>query len=74
MSTAKYQVVLWISTILTIVGVFLNAEKNYLCWVFYMMGNMGFLLYFTKKREWAMVVLNCVYVTINLWGLYKWIG
>jgi len=73
MSTNKYQVLLWLSTIMTIVGVFLNAEKNYLCWIFYMIGNFGFLIFFYKKREWAIIVLNCFYVAINIWGLYKWV-
>jgi len=73
MSINKAQFIIWTATAITIIGVILNAEKSSYCWVFYLVGNTGFLVYFIPKKEWSMVILNCFYVCLNIWGLFRWI-
>jgi len=72
LKTKTMRIMIWLSVFSSIIGIFFNYEKNYLCWYFYTFSSIIGFYYFLKLKEYAMVVMNTIYIILNLWGLYKW--
>lgn len=67
-----WTIINWILVILAITGTLLNVKKNRWGFVFWIVSNVGLVVYFIHYDIWAQAVLFGVYAMIALWGFVKW--
>jgi len=63
---------MWMFTILSIIGVVLNIYKLRSCFIFWSITNVGWLIYDFWIGAIAQGVLFSVYLILSIWGLVKW--
>lgn len=62
-----------IATILSIIGILLNANKNIWCWPVWIVSNVFWLIYFGFiELHIPSVILWSVFFVFNVYGWYKW--
>ena len=61
----------WACTIISIIGAFLLAFRFFLPgYILFVLGTFIFVLLETRKKNAYLVILNCVYLTTSIIGLY----
>lgn len=61
----------WIASAVTFVGLLLNARKVRVSWLLWVVGNCVWIAH-AWGRDPAIVVLNVVFVFVNVYGFYSW--
>lgn len=56
---------------LSVLGLFLNAKKNILCWPLWILGNITWIWYFIPN-EIPALILNGVFFLVNIYGWIEW--
>ena len=67
--------VAWIASILSIIGVLLNAKKIIWCWYFWTLGSLLWIydsFWRNEKVLWAQGLLWIVFTCTNIYGWYNW--
>ena len=62
----------WISSILSIFGIVLNAKKIIWCWYVWLISNVTWLIYYMDKRDLPAIVLWITFGAFNVYGLISW--
>lgn len=62
----------WTATVLSIVGLVLNARKSIWCWPIWVAAASGWLLVFFHLEQWAAFTLWACYQGVNIWGWIQW--
>lgn len=62
----------WIITILSIIGVILNINKNKWCFVIWTGTNFAWMVIDYNEGLYSQSSLFAVYFILALWGLWKW--
>ncbi|MDP3762871.1 MAG: nicotinamide mononucleotide transporter [bacterium] len=63
----------WVAVSLSIIGIFLNANKMISCWPVWIASNICWLVYVIPKNEGAEIVLWSVFALANAYGWYQWL-
>ena len=63
----------WIATSLSIIGILLNAKKNILCWPIWIVSNVAWITYFTAINfDAPSVAMWGVFFFTNIYGWVQW--
>jgi nicotinamide mononucleotide transporter len=62
----------WIATVISVVGVFLNARKNIICWPIWLISNILWIIYFFLLKNNPSIVLWIVFSFFNIYGWTQW--
>lgn len=62
----------WIGLLFTTTGIVLNANHFIACWPVWLFGNMFWIIYFAKKKDWAPLVVNIILQLSNIYGWILW--
>ena len=62
----------WMLTILSIIGVVLNAYQDRRCFYLWMVTNTSWAAVDFHKGIYAQGVMFSLYTLLAVWGLYKW--
>jgi nicotinamide riboside transporter PnuC len=65
-------VLTWLLTCLSVTGVILNVKKRRLCFVFFVVANMGWIAVNVHKEIYAQAFLFVVYTCLSVWGFVEW--
>jgi hypothetical protein len=66
------KIVGWIASSFSLGGTLLNAFKIIWCWPLWIFGNLFWIYWSIKKREWSQLVLWIVFDLANMVGWYQW--
>ena len=61
----------WIFTSIALIGAYLNAHKNKLCWPVWCLSNSGFIIINISRQMWPEVVLFCMFTATSIIGWRK---
>jgi len=62
----------WIATSFSIIGIILNARKIIWCWPVWVVSNILWIIYFEKLKMTPSVVLWIVFSVFNVYGWIQW--
>jgi nicotinamide mononucleotide transporter len=62
----------WIATILSFVGIYLNAKKNILCWPVWLVSDLFWAWYSIATQQWPLLLVQVAFVAGNIWGWKQW--
>ena len=62
----------WIATIISIIGILLNSKKNILCWPVWLVSSLMFVIYFIVLQDNPSILLWVVFSGFNLYGWIQW--
>jgi len=62
----------WIATIISIIGIILNAKKIIYCWPVWLLSNILWITYFSVLKNGPSIVLWIVFSIFNIYGWIKW--
>lgn len=62
----------WVLTIISILGVILNAYKNIWCWPIWTLGNIGWCYISIKRNDYPQIIIWIVFTFFNILGWYQW--
>jgi len=62
----------WIASGFSLIGTLLNAFQIIWCWPLWIFGNIFWIYWSWKKKEWAQFVLWVVFQAANILGWYQW--
>jgi len=63
---------LWVITVLSIIGVILNVYKKQSCFIIWAFTNFCWMCLDFYKGIYAQAVLFLIYFLLAIWGIYKW--
>ena len=62
----------WIASSFSLIGTLLNAFKIIWCWPLWIVGNLFWIYWSWKKKEWSQLVLWIAFQIANMIGWYQW--
>ena len=62
----------WLGVLLQIAGLALNGRQKMACWPVWLASNAALFAYFTLTSQWAFVILQFVFVYLNISGWRQW--
>jgi len=68
----KLKIIGWIASIFSLLGTLLNAFQIIWCWPVWIAGNILWIYWSYKKREYSQLILWLVFEASNCFGWYKW--
>jgi nicotinamide mononucleotide transporter len=66
------EVLAWIATVISIIGIILNAKKQISCWPVWIVSNILWIIYFASLDMTPSVVLWIVFTIFNVYGWRQW--
>jgi nicotinamide mononucleotide transporter len=66
------KIVAWTATVLSLIGIILNSYMLIWCWPVWMLANLLWMFWSTKKKEWSQLILWIVFFVTNIYGWYQW--
>jgi|LakMenEpi03Aug12_release.lakeMendotaPanAssembly.Ray.scaffolds.fasta_scaffold24705_8 hypothetical protein len=67
-----YEVIGWVSTLLVLIGYWLNANAKYrLAMMVWIVGDVGWITYDIIRGIFPHLALSSVIIILNLYGIYK---
>jgi nicotinamide riboside transporter PnuC len=72
MNPKLLKILSWVALSLSVIAVFLNANKNIWCWFIWCIANIYWIYWSAKKKEWAQFALWIVFTIANIYGWYQW--
>jgi hypothetical protein len=70
-----YEIHKWVGTVLFfLAGVLLSSNIEISKWGFFLFltGHLIYIYVFYTVRDYPMLVNNCMFACIDLWGIYRW--
>jgi len=64
----------WIASIFSLIGIIFNAYQNIICWPIWCIGNLFWIYWSFKKKEWSQFVLWIIFTIANIYGWYQWLN
>lgn len=65
--------VMWFFTIITIIAAFLNVFKNPICFILWIIADIGFFIRNYVLKDYAQATLWLVYLILSIFGLIAWL-
>lgn len=65
-------IVPWIASLLSVVGIVLNAQKDIRCWPVWLASNAFWIVHTAFVSEWAALVTWLAFVGANAYGWMAW--
>jgi len=62
----------WIATILSVIGVILNAHQNKISWPVWLIANCFWMYIFFVNKQWGAFTTFTAYQICNIYGWYMW--
>ena len=62
----------WFFVLLSLIGYFLNANKNKWCFILWPVCSIGWILMMVLKKDWALAVNFFVYFLFEIYGFFRW--
>lgn len=62
----------YLASLITLLGVWLNARKLIWCWPVWIVGNVVWVIAYIPRHDWAVVLLDLVMVAANVAGWRQW--
>lgn len=62
----------WVATVISIIGIILNARKNMLCWPTWLVSNVLWVTYFLVLGDFPSIILWIVFSIFNVYGWIQW--
>lgn len=72
MSDLVHEVVGWLATSLSLLGIFLNAKKIIACWGVWLISDVAWIIYFLNPVDPQSLVLWIVFIGFNIYGWVQW--
>ena len=72
-SIDKLKLISWIASFFSLFGTVLNAFMIIWCWPIWIVGNILWIYWAYKKKEWSQFILWIVFEGANVLGWYQWI-
>lgn len=66
------EIISWLASILSIIGIFLNARKNIKSWYFYITGAVLWITVYIINFNLQSLSLWFIFLFFNIYGLYIW--
>jgi len=63
---------MWPITILSLIGAYLNINKNKACFIIWTFTNFAWMAYDFSIKAYAQCGLFFIYFCLAIWGLFKW--
>lgn len=64
--------VTWVTTIASLVGVWLNIRKERLCFAVWLCSNVSWSVIDAYHGIWGQALLQAVYAVMSVYGWYSW--
>lgn len=61
----------WLALIVSMTGIFLNANKKILCWPTWILSGILWVVYYLPEEDWAAVCLWVAFAGFNIYGWSK---
>ena len=62
----------WLATSLSLLGIFLNAKKIIACWWVWIVSDVAWIIYFLNPVDPQSLVLWIVFIGFNIYGWVQW--
>lgn len=62
----------WIATLLSVIGIILNAKKNIYCWPTWILSDILWVIIAILKQDYAQVLLWLIFGIAGIYGWWKW--
>ena len=62
----------WVSTVILLIGYYLNAKKLLSSWCFWVIGNTGMLIYALLIQSYSVAFLSIILIGMNIYGYISW--
>jgi nicotinamide riboside transporter PnuC len=62
----------WIASLLTLIGLLLNAKKSLLCWPVWVAGNVLWVAFGAGTGQVPILLLNLAFIVANGYGWRQW--
>jgi nicotinamide mononucleotide transporter len=64
----------WLALTFSILGIFLNAKKNILCWPIWIASDILWIIFFILNPPtiWSSIILYVVFGVMNIYGWVEW--
>ena len=62
----------WIGLVINLLGVWLNGNRNILCWPVWIIGGFVWTFHWIPLDQSAAIVMTFCYMGFNIWGWRKW--
>lgn len=66
------QILTWLLTILSLIGVVLNTHQDRRCFYIWIVTNSCWAIVDFSKGIYAQATMFVLYLGLSVWGLYKW--
>ena len=66
------EIIGWIATVLSIIGIVLNAKKLISCWPVWLLSNVLWIIYFVNMWNPQSLILWIVFFAFNIYGWVQW--
>lgn len=63
---------MWFVTLICLIGTFLNCKKLRICFVFWALGNILWMIYDISSGLYSRAFLDLVQLIFALYGAYEW--
>ena len=70
--SAIIEILGWVATTILLIGYFLNARKQTISWLFWIVGNTILGIYAYLISSMSVVALSVILVGLNIYGFYSW--
>ena len=70
--SAIIEILGWVATTILLIGHFLNARKQTISWLFWIVGNTIMGIYAYLISSMSVVALSVILVGLNIYGFYSW--
>lgn len=61
----------WVATIVCIIGTIINVKRINYCFLFWMAGEVMWVLYDVGQELWSRVILDLLGLVLAIWGAYE---
>jgi len=66
------EILAWIATGISILGIMLNARKDIRCWPVWLVSNVLWIIYFIVLANPPSIILWVVFSAFNIYGWIQW--
>jgi nicotinamide mononucleotide transporter len=62
----------WLATLISVIGIVLNAKKIIYCWPIWLLSNVLWITYFVVLKNYPSIVLWIMFSIFNVYGWLEW--
>lgn len=62
----------YFATLVSLIGIILNAQKNIWCWPVWLISNAGWIVYSVLQNDIPQIILWIAFSAFNVYGWIQW--